>query len=126
MRPGLHARMATSDEREAAAENLVAEAAGSVLAAEADAIAGQLMTANRVAWGHAARLRGLAAIWLATNGGPLRPIPISAKARAALDEIDPREANFVPGTGPEARAQAAFRAWHVQLLQDADATLNDE
>jgi hypothetical protein len=111
--------------RLAATEHLVADLALPVLLGEADKVAEKLLDAHQEVFRLSAEVRSAAMVWLpsTSNGGALRPIPSTAKMRAALD---PKEPTYVVGpTHPETVATERWRSFYARLLTDPDATLNE-
>jgi hypothetical protein len=109
----------------AAAETLIADLCIPVAMSELDKVAAELEQANARVFDLAAQLRGYAAIWLppAPNSTTLRPIPVSSRARAALD---PKTPTFIPSAHPEVIAERKWRDFLNRLTTNANAQLEGE
>jgi hypothetical protein len=104
-----------------AANVSVNQAARSVLEEKAIHIAERLHAVKREEWALAARLRGLAELWLPTADRSIRPMRLSKRIAEALAAQEPQ---YPTALRPEAQYTVAWRASYTSLLVDTEAPLD--
>jgi hypothetical protein len=106
-----------------AAERKCNSAAAAVIVEHVKAEAADLRAAQAAVWRHSANIRGASRLWVPSptdHDGKLAPVVLPREVILSLDRTEPPTA---PQQNPEVLSAAKFRAWHANLMADADATL---